>query len=842
VDVPPVAKPMIFEGFSVDPHERQLLVDGVPVKIGARAFHLLMALMERCGRVASKNELLEIVWPGVIVEENTLQVHISTLRKLLGPQIIATVPGRGYRFTAMPQSGEALAPEPALFPPAHERPGNLPEALPALYGRDIELKELLRLIQTQRLVTLVGASGIGKTRLAQAAAHALREQWSDGAWMVELAPVTDPLLVPAAVAQALGARLSGQEGGAAELAQRLCGKTMLLVLDNCEHLLQATAELVIKLLAQAPGVKALLTSQEPLHVADEQQFRVPSLAVPSEAQSGNARDFGALTLFEARARAVEGRFRLDEGNLAAVVEICRRVDGLPLAIELAAARVPLLGVEGVRNRLDDRFRVLTAGARTSMPRHQTLRAAIEWSYSLLGAHEQAVMRRLGVFVGSFGLESAQCVAADENIDEWAVLDHIGALVDKSLVVVEPGDEPRYRLLENGRAWAIEKLAEAGEMEATLRRHAQAMLAVFERFDTQQWTVPNSKRMQRYLPDLDNLRAALDWASSAAGDAELQIALTGPASSIFRNVGQRVDALRRCEAAIVHIGPATPPKFEARLLRAWLQLIYPRIGAREIAAGARAVELHRAQGDRPQLMAALAEYGAYLAVSGAHSQAKQAFDEADQMYEPAWPVALRLWAIRGRLWLLLRQGCVDEAYALFENGLALTRATGDTYLIARVLVAAAQACFMVGRLEDAAAYGREAVELVRRERLGGRMARFALGQLCLVLTELGELDEALALARENLQSLARAYHIVDFLNAFALLALRRGRIAEAARALGRADVQYDLLREVRRPGEERARKILLANLRKELPAVELEKLLKLGADLSDDEAARQALAN
>ncbi len=831
-----------FDRFVFRADTRQVLVNGVPAKLGARAFDLLAVLIDRRERVVSKDELLELVWPRVIVEENTLQVHISALRKLLGLQAIATIPGRGYRFTAGLDGARRNSPEADTSGPDRLAQSNLPDVLPALFGREQDLQDLLVLIAAHRLVTLVGAGGIGKTRLAQAAAHLTRDQWPDGVWMVELAPLIDSELVPVAAAQALGARLSGKQGGSAELAQQLRGKKLLLVLDNCEHLLLATAELATSVLAQAPGVKVLVTTQEPLHTIDEHQFRVPALSVPSAVQAGNAQDFGALALFEARARAVEPQFRLEDGNVSAVVEICRRLDGLPLAIEFAAARVPLLGVEGVRNRLDDRFRVMTAGARTSLPRHQTLRAAIEWSYALLDAHEQAVMRRLGVFVGGFCLESAQYVAADENIDEWTVLEHLGALVDKSLVVAEPGEEPRYRLLETGRAWAIEKLAEAGEMEATLRRHAKTVLAVFERCDAQQWTLPNSTRMQRYLPDLDNLRAALDWASSAPGDAELQVALTGPATWILRNVGQRGDALRRCEAAIAHIGPTTPPEFEARLLRAWLQLIYPRIGAQEISAGARAVELHRAQGDRPQLMAALAEYGAYLAVSGAHSQAKQAFDEADQMYDAAWPVALRLWAIRGRLWLLLRQGCVEEAHALFVNSLALTRATGDTYLIARVLVAGAQATFMVGRLELAAAYGREAVELVRSEHLGGRMARFALGQLCLVLTELGQLDEALALARENLRSLARSYHIVDFLNAFALLALRRGHIAEAARALGRADVQYDLLREVRRPGEERARKILLASLRKELPAAELDKLLKAGADMSDEDAARQTLAN
>ncbi len=830
-----------FDGFVVCADERQMLVDGKAVKLGARAFDLLMTLIERRDRVVGKDELLEVVWPGVIVEENTLQVHVSTLRKLLGPQIIATVPGRGYRFTARPNSGEAQVPEASLFSPVKARPGNLPEALPALYGREQDLKELQKLVQVQRLVTLVGAGGIGKTRLAQAAAHTLRDQWRDGAWMVELAPVTDPLLVPAAVAQALGARLSGQEGGTVELAQLLRGKILLLVLDNCEHAVAAVARLAVEVLAQAAGIRILATSQEPLHVVDEHQFRVLPLAVPHETSVEYAQDFGALALFEARARALDARFQLNPSNLAAAIEICRRLDGLALAIELAAARVPLLGVEGVRNRLDDRFRVLTAGARTAVPRHQALRAIYEWSYALLDAHEQTVMRRLGVFVGSFGLESAQHVAADGNIDSWAVLDHLGALVDKSLVVAEPTREPRYRLLETGRAWAIEKLAEAGEVEALLRRHAQVTLALFERSDEQRNT-PLSGRLQHYLPDIDNLRAALDWARGPTGDADLQISLAGASAWLFSSMGQRADAVRRCEDAMARVAPLTPPLAEARLLSAWLRLTFPRTGAAERAAFSRAVGLYRAHGDPQRLAVALAEYGVYLAVDRDFVLAERVLDEADAICHPSWPGTLRLSTMRGRGWLLGMQGRQDEALLVVEKGLALAKALNDRYLIIRVLVGLTRAEIAFGQLERAVAHGREAVALVHSEGFVGKIGWYALGQLCTALTLLGHLDEALALAREIMPQLALSYGVVDLLDIFALIAFKRGHIAEAARAVGRADGQILLRNERRRDFERISRDVLADGLRESLPAADLERLLTEGAALSDDEAARLALAD
>ena len=556
-----------FGRFELQAEQRRLLANGHAVDIGARALDVLTALAQRRDRVVTKSELLDLVWPGLVVEENNLQVQVSSLRKLLGPGTIATIPGRGYRFTARlldsdaPGSSAEAPPsmgrerEPDALPNAPL--SNLPGELPPLYGRADDLAILRSLVESHRLVDIVGAGGIGKTALAQSLGHALRSAFDDGAWLVRLAPVSDPAQLASTVASSVGLSL-GSASTIEGLVRTLATSRMLIVLDNCEHLVDAVAQLAAALHGGAPGVHVLATSQEPLKIAAERVLRLSGLNLPRSSDVASARQAGAVILFEARARAAHPSFALSSDNVEAVVDICRQLDGIALAIELAAARLPLLGVAGLHARLGERLRLLTAGDRLAERRHRTLRAALDWSHDLLSPDEQIVFRRLGVFVGGFGLESAQLVCADARIDEWAVLDHLGALVDKSLVVAEAGNEARYRLLETNRVFALEQLEQADETAALRRRHAEAVLAVFERSLEDEFVVQSSTRLQRYLPDLDNARAALD-ASAAGEDASLHIALAGAVGWIWSDAGAVPGRIARSGRGTRWHASARPPR-------------------------------------------------------------------------------------------------------------------------------------------------------------------------------------------------------------------------------------------------------------------------------------------
>lgn len=421
-----------FGKAQLDRVTRELLMDGKRAPLGPRGIALLTALLDARDRTLSKQELLDTVWRGVVVEENNLQVQISTLRRLLGPQAIATIPGRGYRFM-LPLEGaapgalvlsEATAANEDTATPARE--GNLSASPPELIGREAECAAMQTLLLHHPLVSVVGAAGIGKTRLAIAAAHALQDHYKDGVWVVELAALNDVGLLVQSVARTLRIALPEMREPIDELATALLGLEILMVIDNCEHLVDEVGTLVGRLLKGSNSLRIMTTSQEPLKVVDEHVFRLGPLEIPSAATVDEASSFGALRLFIERVRSYQTHFKIDASTLEHVIDICRRVDGMPLAIELAAARVPLLGVAGVRERLGERFRILTGGSRFAPKRHQTLRAALDWSHALLNAQEQAVYRRLGVFVGTFSLESAQELAESDGIDAWAVLEHMEA--------------------------------------------------------------------------------------------------------------------------------------------------------------------------------------------------------------------------------------------------------------------------------------------------------------------------------------------------------------------------------------------------------------------------------
>ena len=594
----PRAPALQFGPFTLDVAQAQLSRGGQLIALRPKAFELLVTLARRPRELVTKDELLDAVWGRRFITEGVIKSVVGELRSALGdnpkqPLWIETVPRRGYRFaglvelapgaTAVAQATAFAAPVlPPPAAPSSPAAGNLAPALASLIGRDAELAALAALLGSQRLVTLAGPSGIGKTRLAQALAAAQRGAWPDGVWFVELAALaaeaTTAATLSAAFAQSLhfDAGAAG-EAGAVGLARALQPLALLLVLDNAEHVLAPLAPLVASLLAQAPALHIVVTSQEPLRIPGEQVFRLAPLALPPLADDADAERLMASSAVRLFVDRVAGRlpgFGLAPQQQQAVADICRALDGLPLALELAAARVPLLGVQGIADMLlgdnddgDDgvRLQLLSQGARTAAPRQRTLRDALAWSHDLLDEPQRLVFRRLGVCRGGFTLEVAQAVCAETTLDAWGVLDAVHALVEKSLLAASAGVHadapPRFTLLESLRAFALERLAEAGETEATRRRHLRAVRAYWQRAEARALSEPVLSWLARHLPELDNLRAALRWAGADAGDparADDALALIVASGPVWHRAGLVAEGRAACEAVRARAGLTADP--------------------------------------------------------------------------------------------------------------------------------------------------------------------------------------------------------------------------------------------------------------------------------------------
>ena len=588
-----------FGRFRVLPHRRELLADGRPIKLGGRAFDVLMALIEARGAVVSKDALMARVWPDRIVDENNLQAHISTLRGAFGVEreLIRTVSGRGYQFIGevrfLSVSPDERAGAGAAEPRAVLPPTNLPEPVSELVGRDGDLREILNLAVAHRLVTLTGAGGIGKTRLALAAARRLLPEFADGVWVAELAPLADPDLVPVAVATAVGLELAAGTVSPERVANALSGKELLLVLDNCEHMIDASAVMAEALLHANPVAHVIATSREPLKAEGEWVYPALPLAVPAEdaEDQDDALRYGAVRLFVERARAAEPHFAPDRRLAAMITAICRRLDGIPLALELAAARAAALGIEELAARLDDRFQLLTGGRRTALPRYQTLRATLDWSYELLSEPERVVLRRLSIFAATFALEAATAVATGPEIARSEVVEALSNLVAKSLVLTESdGRAKRYRLLDTTRAYALEKLAQSGELDAVARRHAEFYRDLFERAETEWETRPTAEWLADYEWRLDNLRAALGWAFSPNGDSTIGVALTAAAVPLWMHLSLMEECRGCVERALATLGVGANREMKLHAALA-ASLMYTRGAVTEIgAAWTKALEI------------------------------------------------------------------------------------------------------------------------------------------------------------------------------------------------------------------------------------------------------------
>jgi predicted ATPase/DNA-binding winged helix-turn-helix (wHTH) protein len=773
--------PLAFGPFQLHIERRMLSRDGEPLALGARALDLLCALALHRDRIVDKDELMTLAWPGMVVEENNLAVQVGSLRKLLGPHVIATVRGRGYRFVAAVDDGATRKTAPV-------RPTNLPATLPPLIGRAEECAALAGWIATTRLVTVVGAGGIGKSRLAQAVAHAAIGRWPDGVWMIELAGLSDPALVANAVAQPLGIAPRERAQADATLVAELATREMLLVLDNCEHLLDAVAALAQGLLAAAPGVRLLATSQEPLRLAQEQQMRLEPLSVPADAATPHARDYGAIALFAARVNAVDPGFALTDDRLAQAVALCLSLDGLPLAIELAAARVPLLGLRTVHDRIDERFRLLTAGQRTALPRHQTLRAAMAWSHSLLTDSQRLVFRRLGVFHGGFTMTLAQAVCDDERLRAWKVLEHVGALVDKSLLIVEPAEPPRYRLLESARAFALEELANAHEADALQAAHARAMTDFLRTIDDANLDgeLRTDAYAARVLPELDNLRAAYAWARADGGDRAIAIALAASATPLADYSVEFRDWLLEQRPFVLE--GAVDAAIEARFARGLAAFnMHGSLTRQEsLAAARRAASLYRAMQQPRRFVSSLRLVAAWSIEAGDHAGAAAALDEADALIQPEWGAEFRMTLLRSRTRLASDAGRMEAALATAREAVDLARRCGDWRLEVIERTNHAEMVWQAGdparaaALLDALAAQTEARPVTHYELMDIRQMRSA------VASESDDLATALHWARAALVSMRACGH--GSLPPLAHLLWKLDRCEDAARVIGAFDAR------------------------------------------------------
>ena len=655
----------------IDAMQRTVSIDGTLAKIGGRAFDVLLTLVERRNRVVAKRELMELVWPKLVVEEGNLLVHIVTLRKLLGPRAIATIPGRGYRFV-MPVDAVVGARNESASPLV----GNLPAWRP-LIGRKEDLEAVDPLLREHAVVTIVGAGGIGKTRLALAAAATAPLELPDGRWCVDLAPVIEGGQISTSIAGDLGMQLGSGRSPSEALAMALANKSLLLLLDNCEHLADDIVPLIDVLRARAPNVRVLITSQESLKCRDEHVYRLGPLAVPSSAQLEDATQFGAVALFMECAHAVDYQFRLASDNVDKVIEICRRLDGIPLAIELAAARVPLLGVHGLHARLNEMFNVLTGGTRMKLRRHQTLRAALEWSYGLLSRDEQLAFRRLGVFAGGFTLELAQAVVSDESIDQWQVLDLLGHLIDKSLIIAEGDAEPRYRLLETTRAFALEQLAAVKESQAMLRRHAEAICDLMATIDSTFWNRSPAEHSKHSaaVREVGNLRAAFDWAINSEDERALAYALLGKSWPVWMLNALTAEGIARM-AQLWPPPSDLPANIDADFCLAFSRLNKDAPREEHWEAARRAEALYRQIGDADRLGHVLLGVATIAATRDDIPAAERALREAETLITTTAPLRKQAALAGTQGTYEIRRGAPQCAVVAFQRQLELYRSAAD----------------------------------------------------------------------------------------------------------------------------------------------------------------------
>lgn len=724
----------------------------------------------------------------------------------------------------------------STFPALHSeqpQPHNLPLQMTSFIGRQSEIAAVTELLEKRRLVTLVGSGGVGKTRLALQVAGEVLLQYPDGISFVDLAPVRDPQFVPLAVAKSLGLVETPEISVTELIAGYLRERRVLLLVDNCEHLIGAAAVLVNELVTNCKEVRILATSREPFNIPGEHSFRVSSL--PEE---------DAVALFVDRALSVNPDFTVMDETREQIARLCRRLDGIALAIELAAARIKALSLEHLHQKLDDRFRVLTFGSRTALPRHQTMRALIDWSHDLLTSTEQTLFRRLAVFANGWTLPHA-CAVCGSDMQEWEIIDALSSLVDKSLVVASVGaSSERFKMFESTREYALERLNASNERRMLELAHAQYFTDFAQEKDDTWERTPTAHWLGEMLPEEDNFRAALHWALECANDRETGIRLVSYLPRFWWTGTRQLEGMRWYEVAFSAADACGVPASTIARLRYGLAVLNSttlmRRDARENAE--RAVKLSRDGDDKLLYGWSLLVLGVACALMGDPQTGRRHCAEGVEL-------SSALGATRLRAWLAWAQALNDAAAGLFTDARTelaaqpeAAKRLGDDLLLPLVLIYAGIVEMGAGDGEAALKYTQEALELYRDkgDRIGVALAWSNIAPCYLMLQRIGDVrnaaHEALLYARDTYNSRLIVISI-EYLAAAAAIP----RPARAACLMGYADAWYARSATPRDLSERETQRWTMAQLQKALSQESLDRELAAGANLSDADAIELGLS-
>jgi predicted ATPase/DNA-binding winged helix-turn-helix (wHTH) protein len=716
-DIP--ASIVSFGPYRLYPTERRLERNDEAVVIGSRSLEILIALVERAGEILCQRELMARVWPDIVVEEANLRGHILGLRRALhdgkdGVRYVANVPGRGYCFVA---PVERVVAAPRALPAT---PGRvLPPRPMRMVGRVEAVSELSSLLRSRRLVSVVGAGGIGKTTVAVAVAHALLDDFENAVFFIDVGTLTDAALLPFSIASALGFHPQGSDPMAALLAF-LGGRRLLLVLDCCEHVIAAAAVAAERLFSEAPQIHLLVTSREALRAEGEHVHLLRPLETPpsgAELTAVEALASPAVQLFMERAAASGHRLPLSDGDANIVADVCSRLDGIPLAIELAASRAGTYGIRGTADLLDSGVRLAWRGRRSAVPRHQTLQAMFDWSYHLLSERDRRVLYRVSIFVGPFTLEAVQAVAADAEVDRLEVTSALTNLVDKSLVSTL-ADEAHivFRLLDTTRAYAAAKLASSGEQDEIAGKHASYYSEKLKAQAIDPITF-RGRNFSAYAPHVGNVRAALVWSFSDRGDRVTAVQLAARSAPLFLGLGLLVECTRWCERGLAAMDDCQRgTKVELALCEAFaITAMYTDGNGDEVrAALERGLEVAERLGERRRSLYLLDGLNIFLArrgdMHGALEGAKRSIDAARNIGNDN-DIAMAIWFM-GNVYHVL--GDHEKAQRHLELGFERAPVAaqadidffGDRHVCARIVLA--RILWLRGFPDRAASLAREAI--------------------------------------------------------------------------------------------------------------------------------------